>query len=199
MEARSDGQPFETEAVVNADNCVSCGICAGACPTATPFRRAGELVPGIQLPDHAIASLRERTLNVAHTLDGDHRVLVFACGHAGAEPLRDSGVGVVTMPCIGMLPPSFIDFALSRKLADGVMLAGCAAGDCHFRLGDEWVRQRVAGNRDPYLRKRVPRDRLRLSWLGRDRLRRRRLELADFRLVLRQQTVDRDAMAESDE
>ena len=198
MEARSDAKAFEAEAVVNADNCVSCGICVGACPTATPFRRAGDLVPGIQLPDHAIADLREQTMSVAHGLNGDCRVLVFACSHAGAELLSDPGAGVVIMPCVGMLPPSFIDFALSRKLADGVMLAGCAAGECHFRLGDEWVRQRVEGNRDPYLRKRVPRDRLRLSWLGRDRLRRRRLELADFRVVLRRQAVDRDVRIKND-
>ena len=77
------------------------------------------------------------------------------------------------MPCVAMLPPSFIDFALSRDLADGVMLAGCGERDCYHRLGDEWTRQRMAAERDPYLRKRVPRERLALSWLptksGRDR------------------------------
>ncbi len=56
------------------------------------------------------------------------------------------------------LPPSFIDFAISRRHADGVMLVGCAAGDCYQRLGMDWMEQRLAGQRDPYLRGRVPRE-----------------------------------------
>ncbi len=185
MAPRSDGTAYLTEAVVNADNCVSCGICVGACPTATPFRRAGQLLPGIQLPDHGIADLRQRTLDVAAALHGADRVLVFACDHAGGELLQADNVGTLTMPCVGMLPPAFIDFALSRDLADGVMLAGCSEGGCHFRLGDEWVRQRVAGTRDPYLRKRVPRERLRLSWLATHQRSQRQAELHAFQSALR--------------
>jgi coenzyme F420-reducing hydrogenase delta subunit len=59
-----------------------------------------------------------------------------------------------------MLPPSFIDFALSRDLADGVVLSGCAEGDCYYRLGDDWVQQRLNRERDPYLRNRVDRNRV---------------------------------------
>ena len=58
MAPRSDGLPFDREAQVDPDLCVSCGICAGACPTATPFRRASALVPGIELPDRSLADLR---------------------------------------------------------------------------------------------------------------------------------------------
>jgi coenzyme F420-reducing hydrogenase delta subunit len=84
------------------------------------------------------------------------------------------------MPCVAMLPPAFIDFALSRDLADGVMLAGCAEGDCFYRLGDDWTIQRVAGERDPYLRKRVDRERLKLNWLPQGSTRRRQRQLAEF-------------------
>jgi coenzyme F420-reducing hydrogenase delta subunit len=94
----------------------------------------------------------------------------------------DDETQIVTLPCVAMLPPSFIDFALSRKLADGVMLAGCGENDCYYRLGDVWTRQRVAGERDPYLRKRVPRERLKLSWLPPER--RRRKALQEFREAL---------------
>ena len=78
-----------------------------------------------------------------------------------------------------MLPPSFIDFALSRDLADGVMLAGCAEGACHYRLGNDWTQQRIDGERDPYLRKRVPRERLSVSWLPK-RSAQRKKALAEF-------------------
>jgi coenzyme F420-reducing hydrogenase delta subunit len=47
---------------------------------------------------------------------------------------------------------------------DGVIVTGCDAGDCHFRHGVRWVQDRVARERMPRLRGRVPRERLLLSW-----------------------------------
>jgi len=184
MEPRSDGLAYETEAVVSISNCVSCGICAGACPTATPFRRAAEIVSGIELPEHPIGTLRERTLQVSAGFDNVPRVLVYACDHSGADALGNRNTQVITMPCVAMLPPAFVDFVLSRGLADGVMLAGCAEGDCYYRLGDQWTRERVAGQRDPYLRKRVDRERLILSWLPSGSNRRRACALEEFKASL---------------
>lgn len=181
MLPRSDGLSFETEAVVNPDNCLSCGICAGACPTATPFRRAKPIEPGIQLPDRTISDLRDEVIAASAGFGSGPRILVFSCESAGAAALESDGAGLISMPCVGMLPPSFIDFTLSRKLADGVMIAGCAETDCYYRLGAEWTLQRVAGTRDPYLRKRVPLERLRLSWLAPGRTAQRRAELRAFR------------------
>ena len=185
MVARRDGKAFDTEAVVDVDNCVSCGICAGACPTATPFRRATAIAPGIELPDHPIATLRQRTLEAAEHLDGSPRVLVYACEHAAGDSLERNGVAVLTMPCVGMLPPAFIDFALSRNLVDGILLSGCAEGGCHFRLGDEWTRQRISGERDPYLRDRVDRRRLQLCWARPNSEGRRGKALEAFTAALR--------------
>lgn len=184
MMPRSDGLSFDTEAVVNPDNCLSCGICAGACPTATPFRRAKPVEPGIQLPHHSIAALRDKVVAASERFAAGPRILVFCCEKAGADVLQADGAGLVSMPCVGMLPPSFIDFALSRKLADGVMLAGCAETDCYYRCGSDWTAQRIAGTRDPFLRRRVPLDRLRLSWLAADAVARRRGEFRSFRAAL---------------
>lgn len=180
MAPRSDGLAYATEAVVNADNCMSCGICVGACPTATPFRRATDIVAGIELPDRSVASLREQTLGASAGFDDVPRVLVYACHHSDTARLGDRNVKVIELPCVSMLPPSFIDFVLSRGLADGVMLAGCADGDCYYRLGDDWMRQRIAGERDPYLRKRVDRERLAVSWLPPGGKRRRSQALETF-------------------
>jgi len=180
MQPRSDGSAYATEAVVSVDNCVSCGICVGSCPTATPFRRATAIVPGIELPDHPIAGLREHTLQVSENFNAAPRVLIYACDHSAPDLLGDDNTQVIKMPCVAMLPPSFVDFALSRGLADGVMLAGCADGDCYYRLGDQWTRERVTGERDPYLRKRVERERLSLSWLPSGSNRRRARALAKF-------------------
>jgi ferredoxin/coenzyme F420-reducing hydrogenase delta subunit len=161
MVRRTDGMPFPTQAQVNPSLCVSCGICVGACPSSTPFRRSDELKTGIDLPDYSLKELRERVIGVADQLAGPGRVIVLACEHGAAAGRLD---GTVVLPCVAMAPPSLIDFILSRDLADGVVVAGCAESACYNRLGIKWTEQRFAGERDPYLRARVPRDRIATIW-----------------------------------
>ena len=197
MEPRSDGSAYAQEAVVDASHCTSCGICVGACPTATPFRTKSELSPGIELPDHTIKELRELTIAAANNLGGNDRVIVYGCQNSlNATALADTKVGVVTMPCIAMLPPSFIDFVLSRKLADGVFLTGCRDGDCSFRLGINWTDARLAGERDPRMRKRVDQERIGKYWAGLTREKEFFRELSAFRARLLKLTSDSTAQAD---
>jgi coenzyme F420-reducing hydrogenase delta subunit len=178
MVPRTDGMPFPTEAQVNASLCVSCGICMGACPSSTPFRRTEELRTGIDLPDYSLKELRERVLAAAAALpEPAPRVLTLACEHGGGARQAD----VVVMPCVAMAPPSLLDFILSRDLADGVAVAGCAESACYERLGVAWTKQRFAGERDPYLRARVPRERIALIWTSALATRQFERELASFR------------------
>ncbi|KAB2850923.1 MAG: hydrogenase iron-sulfur subunit [Hyphomicrobiaceae bacterium] len=167
MGPRSDGQPFASEAIVNPKLCVGCGICVGACPTSTPFRRASALNPGIDLPDRSMADLRTAVHAQSEKLAGRGRVMVFTC-EQGASPRAIDGKPILVVPlrCIGQLPPSFIDYVLSQDLADGVVLAGCTENNCHARFGIEWTSARLARTRDPHLRKRVNSERLRVHWGG---------------------------------
>ncbi len=90
-------------------------------------------------------------------------MLTLACAHgAAAEPAP----GRVVLPCVAMAPPSLIDFIISRDLADGVAVAGCAERDCYNRLGIAWTEARFDRTRDPYLRERVPRERVLSVWAG---------------------------------
>ena len=165
MRPRSDDLPFELEAVVDPALCVSCGICAGACPTAMPFRRRSDLIPGIDLPDYPIRGLREDLIAACENLGEGPRIVVFGCQHAvPAAALKAAGFAVLQQPCVAGVPPAFIDFALSRNLADGVVMTGCRDGTCAYRFGADWTEARMAGERDPHLRKRVPRERLRVLW-----------------------------------
>jgi len=167
LQPRTDETAFSEEAVVSNNLCTSCGICAGACPTSTPFRRTSELVPGIDLPDQSMRELRERTITTTAKLSGPARVIVYGCEHGpDLGPLENDSTGVITLPCSGNLPPTFIDFVISRRHAEGVFLTGCAEGDCHHRLGQQWQVLRVAGKRDPYLRQRIPRERVGIYWAG---------------------------------
>ena len=165
MIGRTDGLKYEQEAQVVAEMCMSCGICVGACPTATPFRSASELSAGIELPDRSVAALREEVVAAAAKLTGDSRIVVFGCAHdAGSAALAGTSTAVISLPCVGMLPPPFLDFVLSRGHADGVLISGCAEHDCFERLGDQFTEQRIANQRDPNLRDRVSRDRIAVSW-----------------------------------
>jgi coenzyme F420-reducing hydrogenase delta subunit/ferredoxin len=184
MVPRTDGRSYALEPAVSADNCTSCGICAGSCPTSTPFRRAKPIQPGIELPDRTIGALRDELMSGGVTQGSGDRVIVFSCDTSAADHLRNDGVRVIKLPCIGMLPPSFVDFALSRRYADGVMIAGCAEGDCHHRLGNTWTSARMAATRDPYLRGRVDKRRLALVWLPPKATRRRVQALKAFRASL---------------
>ncbi len=182
MRPRSDGAAFAQEAVVRTSLCVSCGICVGACPTASPFSRRRRLVAGVELPDVPVDELRARCEAAAAALAGDARVLVLGCRHGvDTRALAGDGVAVIELPCAGMLPPPFLDFLLMRGHVDGVFLTGCREGECHERLGIQWTRARIAGERDPYLRARVPRERLCLHFAGRTRLAATRDALAGFR------------------
>lgn len=167
MAPRTDGLPFDRQAAVNPALCVACGICAGACPTSMPFRRASALQPGIDLPDHSMGALREAVHAAGAQFEGRGRILVLGCEH-GAPLCRPSATAAaVSLRCVGQLPPSFIDYVLSRNIADGVIVAGCAEGSCHARFGVEWTKARLARTRDPHLRERVPKERLRELWAGR--------------------------------
>jgi ferredoxin/coenzyme F420-reducing hydrogenase delta subunit len=185
MVGRTDGLKYEQQAQVVEDMCMSCGICVGACPTATPFRSAGELTAGIELPERSTAALRAEVVAAAAKLSGDARIVVFGCTHdAHSATLADAATAVIPLPCAGMLPPPFIDFVLSRGHADGVLISGCAEHDCFERLGDQFTEQRIANQRDPNLRGRVPRERVAVSWNNPARRGSLRDALAQFRTHL---------------
>jgi len=102
MRPRSDGKPFDREAEVDPALCLSCGICAGACPTATPFRRASALSAGIELPHAPLVALREAIDGKA--VESTGVPFVVLCEHS-VRPEALVGTAMATVPCIGALPP----------------------------------------------------------------------------------------------
>ncbi|HHS83518.1 MAG TPA: hydrogenase iron-sulfur subunit [Gammaproteobacteria bacterium] len=161
VQARTDGAPHEHEVVVDPALCAACGICVGSCHSSNPFRKAEkELKTGIDMPQLPVNEMRTMTDAAITALRGDVKILVFGCEHGfNVTQLNSDDTIGLTLFCSGMVPPSFIEYAL-RKGADGVMIAGCRHADCYFRFGNRWMEQRLNGERAPILRKKVDRRRI---------------------------------------
>ncbi|TAN85496.1 MAG: hydrogenase iron-sulfur subunit [Gallionella sp.] len=185
MRPRSDGMHFLEEAVVVPDRCVSCGICVGACPSSTPFRSDAGYVSGIEMPSLPMSGLRTEMMNGVAKLEGDVRVMVFGCDNAAdIGKLRGKGVAVLSLPCTAMLPPSFIEYVLHEHHVDGVFITGCRENDCYHRMGGLWTEQRLAATREPRLRSRAERERIRQFWASSADFEALSLELESFRSSL---------------
>ena len=151
-------------AQVNADLCASCGICVGACPSSTPFRGAATLVTGIDMPSAPIDALRGQLRQGLAALRTEPKIVAFGCAHgARVDSLAAPDVAAFSLMCTGMLPPSFVEYAL-RDGAAAVLVSGCREGGCEFRLGQRWTAQRLSGAREPHLRTSVPRERVAAVW-----------------------------------
>ncbi len=165
MVPHPNDRPGRELAQVDADLCASCGICAGACPSSTPFRSVVELVTGIDMPQLTVATLRRRLQQALGALHSERPIVVFGCDHgARVDALAGPDVAPFSLICTGMLPPSFVDYAL-RDGAAGVLVSGCAEGACEFRLGQRWASQRLQREREPRLRALDEPERLAVAWV----------------------------------
>jgi len=171
MRQRSDAHPlFLQEAHVIASNCVACGICTGSCPSSNPFRRAttqplsraSALKSGIEMPQYGVDALRRDVTRALAKAHAERKILLFGCEHGtDIRAHASADIAPLLLPCIGMLPPAFIEHALQQG-ASGVLLSGCRDGDCYHRLGNRWLTQRLDSQRRPFLRHSADRSRLAL-------------------------------------
>ncbi len=153
-------------AQVDVDLCAGCGICAGACPSSTPFRSTSELVTGIDLPQLTVGELRRRLQHALAVSKAARPLVVFGCDHgARCAAANGADVSAFSLLCAGQLPPSFVEYAL-RDGAAGVLVAACRDGGCEFRLGERVTAERLRGSREPRLRAGVATERLELVAAG---------------------------------
>lgn len=79
-------------------------------------------------------------------------VIVAYCCHYCAYTAADMAgsmrlsyppeVKIIRVPCTGKVDPLYVMHAL-RDGADGVLVAGCLEGDCHFKNGNMKAMQRI--------------------------------------------------------
>lgn len=166
MVAHDNGKPGARMAQVDADLCASCGICAGSCPSSTPFRSMEQLVTGIDMPQQPVDALRAQLAGRLAALPGPHKFVVFGCAEGVRALPQASDVVQMELICAGMLAPSFVEYAL-RAGAEGVLVASCREGSCAYRFGQRWTAERLAGVREPHLRRSVDAQRWALAAVDR--------------------------------
>jgi len=140
---------------------------------------------GIEMPSMKMFDLRATMKNELAKLVGDVRILLVGCEKAAdVGRLRSTTVAALSLPCTAMLPPSFIEFVLHEQLVDGVMITGCREYDCYHRLGVLWTQQRLNAKREPRLRSRAERERIKSYWAAAPDIKNLKSELESFRTTL---------------
>ncbi len=102
------------------------------------------------------------------------KVVVFCCNwcsYAGADLAGTSRMKikpyfrVIRAMCSGRIEPTFVFQAFAQG-ADGVMIAGCHPGDCHYNSGNYKAMRRVMLLRNMLPQLGVEPERLRLEWIS---------------------------------
>lgn len=176
MRPRSDGRPYDLEAVVLPARCAGCGICVGSCS-----------FDGVFLPGWAVGDVKDEIKRLIEEIKGGERpaILGLVCSsslggkefnsvpfQSGRTDLKSissllprdiENVRFITLPCVGMIHPSWIEQALELG-AEGVFICGCQMGDCQYRFGNQWIKDRISASRAPILKGTVDRSRIRTWW-----------------------------------
>jgi quinol-cytochrome oxidoreductase complex cytochrome b subunit/coenzyme F420-reducing hydrogenase delta subunit len=156
MVPRTDGRPYEMQASVDNDLCVSCGICLGSCNTAA-----------LVLPELNMVSIltEARKRRLSGLLAEAPDKLVILCEKA-LSPNQiwesKSEFNPIVVPCIGTINPTIIEQTFRAGFQE-IMLSGCREGDCHYRLGDRWFHERLGRRREPFLRESVDLSRIKYA------------------------------------
>lgn len=105
---------------------------------------------------------------------GDVKIIAFACNwcsYAGADLAGvsrfqyPSNIRIIRVMCTGRIEPHFVLRALELG-ADGVLVAGCHIGDCHYISGNEKAEKRITMTRELLDLMGINPKRLRLEWIS---------------------------------
>ena len=147
--------------------CNGCGACTVVCPTGAMSTR------------HYTNRQFFAQIDAAMTSSGQSKeptILGFCCiwgGYAsadlaGAKGLEyPSNVKIIRVDCSARVDPAFIMRAFEVG-ADGVLIAGCPIGECHYQNGNEGCQKLSQEMMPIFSLLGIERQRLRSEWIGAD-------------------------------
>jgi len=133
MAPRTDGLPYEKEAVVLPTRCAECGFCVNACE-----------FNAVSMGEWSKSAFQDHIESLLEPKDGRRRPtsIAFICersfpqeGFYSPDLTRlasNSDVAAMSIPCIGVVSPAIVEYSLTAG-AKGVMAIGCRGLDCHYR------------------------------------------------------------------
>ncbi len=98
-------------------------------------------------------------------------ILCYWCSYAGADLAGSSrmnypaNIRIVRVPCSGRVDPLFVLRAFERG-ADGVLVAGCHPGDCHYAKGNYYARRRLSLLKRLVRYVGIPEERFKALWVS---------------------------------
>lgn len=98
-------------------------------------------------------------------------ILCYWCSYAGADLAGSSrmsyppNIRIVRVPCSGRADPLFVLRAFARG-ADGVIVAGCHPGDCHYAEGNYYARRRMSLLKRLVEYVGIPQERFKALWVS---------------------------------
>lgn len=151
MVPRSDGKPFPSQAQIDPDRCIGCGVCAGACDT-----------QGIGLAwfDAQSVTRELEAFVLAEVARGTTPALAFVCAQSDggwelfnpvAWARRLPGYTVRPIPCVGWIEPKLVERLISKGAA-AVLIVGCGSSEAFCKEGNTWLPARLSGAREPAFR-----------------------------------------------
>ena len=151
------------KAYIKEPLCTGCGACSASCPA-----------KAIQIRNFTDAQIYAQIEEAFEEYEEEPRILAFLCNWCSYAGADSAGLGRMQYPtnirairvmCSARVDPLFILKAFASG-ADGVLVAGCHPGDCHYVTGNYKTKRRVEKFRSLLNELGIEKERLRLEWIS---------------------------------
>ncbi|AEH60521.1 methyl-viologen-reducing hydrogenase delta subunit [Methanosalsum zhilinae DSM 4017] len=154
---------IDSKAVVDEISCQGCGTCSAACPTdAIDMRHFTDEQIFAQI-EAAVESRDEFPLIIGFLCNW----CSYSCADlAGVSRIDYStNIRIIRTMCAGRVDPEFVIKALEGG-ADGVLVAGCKLGECHYVHANYSAKKRLEALQNVLEETGIDPSRLRLLWIS---------------------------------
>lgn len=151
------------KAVVDEISCSGCGTCSASCPADAIYMN--------QYSDAQIYAQIDAALEVKDEFPLIIAFLCNWCSYAAADLAGTSriqyptNVRIIKLMCAGGVDPDFVLHSL-EKGADGIMIAGCRLGECHYVNGNYHAATRMRNVASLLEEMGLDPRRLRVEWIS---------------------------------